>query len=331
MAVNYKKIVTIGGLENFKTRQDTLNESKFIKRTDINVDNNYIANVTVTHADDPANDEVVQLLTPQSAISAGNINGVLSINNIPAAAIEKIFVVANDEARFALTDEQVQVGDTVKVINPSKKMYMVKDIEHLDNEDGYEEYEVGIAARVPWSGVEGKPEAYTPSNHASNKVTSMDGYETTLSSLETTMEGIITTAEIKEPAQRTEAEEDALEGKVAIENTDSLNTAVSKLTWMLDKCRESSRDLSYIEDMFATNAEIDEGVFSIVASSSDNEDPGSGGDNNTSSGDDNGSGDGNGSSTEPTGGDNNTGSGDDNGSGTEPTGEDNTNPDNQEP
>lgn len=280
MAVNYKKIVTIGGLGNFKTRQDVLNESKFIKRTDINVDNNYIANVTVTHADDPANDEVVQLLTPQSAISAGNINGVLSINNIPASALERVVIVADDAARFALTGGEngnVQLGDVVKVIRSGEdqvtKVFMVKDESNLNNEAGYEEFQVGSAASVPWSGVQNPPETYAPSDHASSKVTSMAGYGDTLDALEITMDSRVSSAEAKEPEQRTEAEQNALDGKAVIEDVDTLNMAMSKVTWMLDQCLRRNDAASAVEDMFATNAEIDEGVFNIVASNGSNDDP----------------------------------------------------------
>ena len=92
------------------------------------------------------------------------LTGVIGIANIPHAALERCVVVENDDARFALTTEQAQVGDTVKVTATSK-MYFIKDDTQLSSEAGYEEYKVGTAAAVEWSGVLNKPDTFTPSAH----------------------------------------------------------------------------------------------------------------------------------------------------------------------
>lgn len=42
-------------------------------------------------------------------------SGTISIDRLPKAALERLVVVANDTARFALTTATVQSGDTVKV------------------------------------------------------------------------------------------------------------------------------------------------------------------------------------------------------------------------
>jgi len=90
------------------------------------------------------------------SVNASAITGVISLDNLPAGALERCVVVANDEARFALTTENIQLGDTVKV-EASGKMYFVKDASQLSSEAGYEVYTAGSATEVPWSGVTGKP------------------------------------------------------------------------------------------------------------------------------------------------------------------------------
>lgn len=89
-------------------------------------------------------------------VLASTIEGTISIDNLPQGALERLVVVANDTARFALKNTNVQVGDTVKV-SDTGKMYYVKDESKLSSAEGYEEYSVGAAASVPWSGVTGKP------------------------------------------------------------------------------------------------------------------------------------------------------------------------------
>ena len=78
------------------------------------------------------------------------------IECLPAGALERLHVVADDTARFALTTATVQIGDTVKVTS-SGKMYFIKDDTKLSSEAGYEIYTAGSATTVPWSGVTGKP------------------------------------------------------------------------------------------------------------------------------------------------------------------------------
>ena len=97
-------------------------------------------------------------------IPASMIDGVLSIDNIPAAAVERLSIVADEDAMLALTSETLQAGDTVK-IKSTGKMYYVKDASKLGSMDAFEEYTVGSAASVPWTGVTGKPETFTPSAH----------------------------------------------------------------------------------------------------------------------------------------------------------------------
>lgn len=88
-------------------------------------------------------------------------SGTISIDRLPKAALERLVVVADDTARFALTTATAQSGDTVKVTSTGK-MYLIKDESKLNREDGYEPYTASQASSVPWSGVTGKPSTFTP-------------------------------------------------------------------------------------------------------------------------------------------------------------------------
>ena len=105
----------------------------------------------------------------------------IPLANIPRAAMERCMVVANDTARFALTTDQVQNGDTVKV-TLNGKMYFVKDDTKLNSEAGYEPYVAGaastaeVAESVDWAKVKNKPNKFVPENHGTNVVTALTGY-----------------------------------------------------------------------------------------------------------------------------------------------------------
>ena len=98
--------------------------------------------------------------THQSAdivsLDASKLTGTISIDRLPAGALERCIVVPDDAARKALTTAKAQVGDTVKV-TATGHMYMIVDDTKLDDDTGYVEYTAGSASSVPWSGVTGKP------------------------------------------------------------------------------------------------------------------------------------------------------------------------------
>ena len=89
-----------------------------------------------------------------SKITSGTIN----IERLPKGALERLVIVANQTARFALTTADVQEGDTVKQ-SDTGVMYFVINSTKLDNEAGYSVYTVGAATSVPWSGVTNAPTA----------------------------------------------------------------------------------------------------------------------------------------------------------------------------
>ena len=94
-------------------------------------------------------------------------SGTISIDRLPKAALERLIVVADDTARFALTTATAQSGDTVKVTSTGK-MYLIKDESKLSSEDGYEPYTASQASSVPWSGVTGKPSTFAPPTAAAS-------------------------------------------------------------------------------------------------------------------------------------------------------------------
>lgn len=175
-----------------------------------------------------------------SKITSGTIN----IERLPKGALERLVIVANQPARFALTTADVQEGDTVKQ-SDTGVMYFVINSTKLDNEAGYSVYTAGAATSVPWSGVTnaptkvsqftndagyltsvpaqtwksitGKPSVYPPSqhNHPSSNINTLTGY-----SKPTTTSAIVT--------------------------SDSLNAALGKLEFALDNKVNTSQLDNYL-------------------------------------------------------------------------------------
>lgn len=99
------------------------------------------------------------------AIDASQIaTGTVPLARLPHGCLERLVIVQNDAARFALTTADVQQGDTVKVVETST-MYFVVDDTKLDSPDGYVAYTAGAASAVDWSAITGKPDTFAPSQH----------------------------------------------------------------------------------------------------------------------------------------------------------------------
>jgi phage-related tail fiber protein len=124
------------------------------------------ANKTHTHADE----DIISL-------NASKLTGTIDIERLPVGALERLVLVETDEDRLQLTTNDIQKGDTVKVVDTSK-MYFVVDDTKLSTEDGYVEYSAGSATAVDWSGVQNKPSTYTPSTHTHTKSQITDFPET---------------------------------------------------------------------------------------------------------------------------------------------------------
>ena len=121
------------------------------------------ANLSHTH-DDP---DIISL-------DASKLKGTIDIARLPASALERCVVVADDTARFKLTKSQVQNGDSVKVTSPDNLMYIVVDDNKLNSADGY----VAYSAAVKWETIKDKPETFPPSthNHDGKTITALTGY-----------------------------------------------------------------------------------------------------------------------------------------------------------
>lgn len=77
-------------------------------------------------------------------IPAEKLVGEAPLNVIPKAALERLYNVADEATRFALTTNEVQLGDTVYQ-NDTQTMYLVVDENKLDSDAGYQEYKAGSA------------------------------------------------------------------------------------------------------------------------------------------------------------------------------------------
>lgn len=86
-------------------------------------------------------------------------SGIISIDRIPKTAISDFVPVQNETARFALTNEQVQNGDTVKETDTGKMFLVINDTK-LNTSEGYQEY----TTVVDWSTITNKPSSL-PNEH----------------------------------------------------------------------------------------------------------------------------------------------------------------------
>lgn len=96
------------------------------------------------------------------------VSGTIDVARLPASVFERVYVVADEAARYALTTAEVQEGDVVKQVAPDNTMYFVVDDTNLGNAAGYEVFNAGVAAAVPWTGVTGKPTYFD--SHDSGRV-----------------------------------------------------------------------------------------------------------------------------------------------------------------
>ncbi|MDV0440976.1 hypothetical protein [Methanorbis furvi] len=105
------------------------------------------------------------------ALDASQItSGTVPLARLPHGCLERLVIVQDDTARFALTTAEIQEGDTVKVVATST-MYFVVDETKLNSPDGYVAYTAGAASAVDWSAITGKPTTFKPETHSHDDVT----------------------------------------------------------------------------------------------------------------------------------------------------------------
>lgn len=160
-----------------------------------------------------------------TSLSADKITGVIGIDHLPAGALERCKIVADDTARFKLTKNDVQNGDVVKVgTDANAKMYFVIDETKLSSEDGYTVFSAGTATSVPWSGVIGKPSTFAPSAHTHD-----DRYYTE-SEINSKLDGKSNTGHTHDDRYYTESEMNTkLAGKSDTSHSHNLNTMINTL------------------------------------------------------------------------------------------------------
>ena len=206
-------------------------------------------------------------------IDASKITGVIDLDNLPKTVVERLTIVTNEEALKALTTEQVQNGDSVKV-SESGLMYFVKDDTKLGSADtamqAFEPYTVGIAGSVEWSGVLSKPTTLagygiTDAVNANEKVTTAAGNAGKIlvlnaeGKLDVDITGAADFTKLINAPSSTAAQIDQ-----AVTNAEHTNRA------MLDKIGEDTSDgtrLTYASEGYAKKAELDEvalGALKVV-------------------------------------------------------------------
>ena len=85
-------------------------------------------------------------------------SGTISIERLPAGALERMFVVESETAAMSAT---VQEGDVVQVTGNNNKMYFCISNTATTFATKFKEFTSGTATSVPWSGVTGKPDLAT--------------------------------------------------------------------------------------------------------------------------------------------------------------------------
>ena len=81
-------------------------------------------------------EEIDAMLAGKASLDS---NGLVPLNQLPPESIERVYTVPTEAARLALTTDEVQNGDTVRVIS-TDKLYLVIDDSKLDQAAGYQVY-----------------------------------------------------------------------------------------------------------------------------------------------------------------------------------------------
>ena len=101
-------------------------------------------------------DGSVPIVIPVTALDASKLTGIIPLACIPRGAQERLVITSTDTTRLALTSNDVQNGDVVKV-ESTGLMYYIKDESALGSEDAFEAFSAGTASAVTWSNITGKP------------------------------------------------------------------------------------------------------------------------------------------------------------------------------
>lgn len=165
MALKDTDLITYKTLKSVVAKQNETYDIKYVAKASLT--ESVSGNLKIA-----ANDKEYELLSVDSPINVNNLTGVIGVEHIPQAALERVVPVANQAARFQLTEAQAQLGDVIKE-NDTGKMFFVTDLTNLGNANGYMEFSVGTAANVSWENVSNKPELAAASHtHSGSEITS---------------------------------------------------------------------------------------------------------------------------------------------------------------
>lgn len=89
-----------------------------------------------------------------NGVATLGVDSLIPVTQLPPSAYERMVIVADQTARYALTIATVQNGDTVKQ-SDTGEMWFVIDDTNLGNSAGYAVYTAGTASAVALSGVTG--------------------------------------------------------------------------------------------------------------------------------------------------------------------------------
>ena len=169
--------------DKVETKQDVLTVDDFAKINDQPIFGSNVADITITEPDHFANtptstgsgivDSVefndhghITKVSKRSltstdipSLDASKItSGTISIDRLPAGALERMFVV---ESETAAMSETVQEGDVVQVTGNDNKMYFCISNTATTFANKFKEFTAGTATSVPWSGITDKPDLVT--------------------------------------------------------------------------------------------------------------------------------------------------------------------------
>lgn len=96
---------------------------------------------------------------PVTSIDGSKITGVIPLASIPKGAQERLIPVVDDSVRLALTSDNAQNGDVIKVENTGLMYYIVDDTKlgSSNPEDAFSIFTAGAASSVDWAGISNKP------------------------------------------------------------------------------------------------------------------------------------------------------------------------------
>lgn len=177
ITVDLSSLASITDIEN--TLASKLNKIK-INGYDYDYDINLVDGngITIKDGITSGNKRFVKIST--FPFTSGEISsGTISLDHLPKGALERLFIFASEKEALNSTD--VSEGDTVQITNNDNQMYFCVSNDATTFDTKFHPYTAGTATSVPWSGILGKPDVYTPDTHT-HTVSDITDFPTNVSS-----------------------------------------------------------------------------------------------------------------------------------------------------